>query len=250
MNKLLKKIIFKIAMIVPVLAVSGEIIVNIESPKQGYIYTGISTIRGWAISSVGIQSVELFIDGKFISRLPQGGRRADVGNAYPTFPESENSGFAFAFNYASLPTGGEANSDTVTIGYHEAMVKVTDNDGAVLESVNRFGNSRFLTNRFITDDELLNNRDLVNFDLSVILGNGPGFMVLWLLVDGMYYDVLFTWLGEAQQPQPYFIVPSINQHPAACCINELDRQLKIKEAQIRIEKLYQTSLEFSSNESF
>ncbi|MEZ5581958.1 MAG: hypothetical protein R3F37_03500 [Candidatus Competibacteraceae bacterium] len=146
---------------------AGEIIMNVESPRHASVfYVGVGTIRGWAISSAGIDRVELFINDKFVSRLPQGGRRADVGDAFPSFPESANSGFAMAFNYAALPTGEEGIASTV--GTNVATIRVTDNDGDMRENLIVFGNCRFLTNKFITEEEILNNADLVNLFLTLL----------------------------------------------------------------------------------
>lgn len=196
---------------------AGEIIMNVESPrKDGIFYSGVGTIRGWAISSAGINRVELFIDGEFVSLLPQGGHRVDIGNAYPSFPNSENSGFAIAFNYALLPTGSVTGSETPTCGIHQAIIRVTDDDNEVLDDSIAFGNCRFLTEKYITNEDILNNPNLVSFDearikdesLGIIFLTNEGEFIMPVIVDGISYAVAFAWLTEAQGVQIRFITPN------------------------------------------
>jgi hypothetical protein len=186
---------------------AGDIQINFESPRDN-IYAGIDTVRGWAISSAGINRVELYIDGQFYSLLPQGGLRPDVGNAFPTYPGSANSGFALAFNYASLSIGNPLpdGSTFSTVGSHTATVRVVDNDNAVAEVTNEFGNTHFLTERYITDTDIEGDPNLVNYNSAQFLVNGSSFIASGVVVDGNSYEVLHTWLEEAQQNRPILIL--------------------------------------------
>lgn len=180
---------------------AGDIRVNLESP-DGSFHKGVETIRGWAISTAGIDRVELFIDGQFISLLPQGGTRGDVGAAFPDFPNSENSGFAIAFNFDLLSTGTVIDGDFVsTVGLHQATVRVVDNDGDVEEVTNEFINTRFIPSRFIQ-----NPLDSVSFNFSTFTPEGPEFVATDVLVDNQAYSVLYQWLPVAQAIRPVLIV--------------------------------------------
>ena len=67
--------------------------VVLEEPVDGEVASGISNIRGWAIASEGISTIEIFIDGQFAFTVPYGGERKDVENANPDVANSLNSGF-------------------------------------------------------------------------------------------------------------------------------------------------------------
>lgn len=183
------------------LAQAGDIRIGFESPKDAY-YSGVGNVRGWAVSSAGIDRVELYIDDAFISLLPQGGARPDVAAVFPDFPNAQNAGFAIAFNYSVLATGVTIDGNFFsTVGIHEATVRVVDNDGATLETANVFGNSRFLTDSYYFDSTP------VSFDsITRIESAGSGFTLSGVFVDGVSYDVTYQWLPEAQQSQPALIL--------------------------------------------
>lgn len=202
MQSTFRKALFAAVLLsVSLCAQAGDIRINFESPNNNF-YTGIGTLRGWAISSVGINRVELYIDSQFVSLLPQGGIRLDVGNAFPSFPNSQNSGFAIAFNYASLATGiTVGGSFFSTIGLHLATVRVVDNDGTVVEVSNPFANSRFLTDAYIPDSSRVNFDSVSDFGVE-----GSSYAIRGMLVDGVSYDVLHEWVSESQQAQPTMIL--------------------------------------------
>ena len=81
--------------------------VSIEEPVQGERYSGISNLRGWAVSPEGMGSyyLNVYIDGEFAFYLYPYGNRTDVGNAFPDYPDSGTGGFSMAFNYKDLPPG-------------------------------------------------------------------------------------------------------------------------------------------------
>ena len=56
-------------------------------------HTGVGNLRGWAISSDGIDKVEIYIDDAYALDAPYGGVRTDVRDAFPDVEGSENSGF-------------------------------------------------------------------------------------------------------------------------------------------------------------
>ena len=46
------------------------LIVLLEEPSTGGIGSGVSNIRGWAVANTGIERIELFLDGVFLSDVP------------------------------------------------------------------------------------------------------------------------------------------------------------------------------------
>lgn len=89
----------------PAVMRAETIILNLEEPKADGTYTGISNLRGWAVAESGVASIEIDIDGVYAFDVPMGGTRADVGAAYPDFPDADKSGFSMAFNYKGLMPG-------------------------------------------------------------------------------------------------------------------------------------------------
>lgn len=91
---------------------------NLENPTNGQIVSGIAPIYGWALDATGISKIELFIDDQRMGNIPYGGTRDDVKNAYPNYPNAENSGFAMVWNYSTL-----------TPGQHSIQVRISNVDG-------------------------------------------------------------------------------------------------------------------------
>ncbi|MCU0807904.1 MAG: hypothetical protein MUC53_08175, partial [Candidatus Contendobacter sp.] len=73
-------------------ATNEQIILHLEEPGCGNVYSGVGNIRGWAVAPQGIQRIELAIDGVYRTNIPSGGLRTDVGDAYPTYPNANGSG--------------------------------------------------------------------------------------------------------------------------------------------------------------
>ena len=85
----------------PVLAGLDErIVVVIEEPAEFEYYSGISNLRGYAVSPEGTGEFFhiVYIDGEFAFYLAPYGPRADVGNAFPDYPGSDTAGFSMAFH--------------------------------------------------------------------------------------------------------------------------------------------------------
>jgi hypothetical protein len=88
-----------------------SVIVHLEEPAPGSVYSGVSNLRGWALAPLAVDHVEVAVDGAFFANLPAGGWRPDVAAVYPDYPGSVQSGFSMAFNYSALPPGAH----TVTV---------------------------------------------------------------------------------------------------------------------------------------
>lgn len=159
---------------------AGDIVFSVEEPAAGSVYTGIANARGWAVGSAGIDRIELYVDGQFSSSLPLGGRRRDVGNAYPNYPDSADSGFSSIFNYSNL-----------TAGSHTFRIRVVDREGAAKESSVAFSVVKF-DNPYIADPAKLSLSGAIgNFgDRSISFKN--------VVADGKTYDIRLDWRTEIQ----------------------------------------------------
>lgn len=174
---------------------AGDIIFVVEEPSAGSIYTGVANIRGWAVSSAGIDRVELYVNGQFSSELPVGGRRRDVGNAYPSFPGSADSGFSAAFNYSNL-----------AVGPHIFRIRVVDREGSVQESSMAFSVVSF-DNPYIADP--------ARFSLDEATGGFGGRSIAFsnVVADGKIYDIRLDWRPQIQGFAITQITPADGQPP-------------------------------------
>jgi hypothetical protein len=161
-------------------ATNNQIILSIEEPENNSSYSGISNIRGWVIAPQKIDHLELYIDGVFKANIPYGGRRTDVGISYPTYPNSDNSGFSMAFNYSNLSAG------THTIGIRAVDINENELTSTVDFSIVRFDNS------FITDspDNFLSGAAVSSDNRSIYIHN--------LLAGGKKYNVRLEWYAATQ----------------------------------------------------
>lgn len=120
----------------------ASIIVMLEQPTSG-VNTGVNLVRGYALSPAGIDFVEWFLDGTLKGRIPYGGSRGDVAAAFPGFPDSQEPGFATAWNWA-LETPGE----------HGITVRAWDLAGHRNDASAIFETDRFPGDPFVTDAEM------------------------------------------------------------------------------------------------
>ena len=160
---------------------AGDIQFALEEPSNGSIYSGVSNVRGWAVSSVGVNRVELLVDGTLVTQIPSGGLRTDVGNAYPNYPNSSQSGFSMAYNYSNL-----------TAGAHVISVNVVDNQGTQKSAAVSFNAARF-NNPFIADPAR------VSLNAATITDdNDKAISISNLQADGQLYNVRLEWRTAAQ----------------------------------------------------
>ncbi len=127
--------------------VSGDTLkVVLEEPSAGSIYSGVGNLRGWSVATVGIEKVEIWIDGAYAFDAPYGGTRGDVGNVYPDYPDSDESGFALAWNYSNM-----------TPGEHTITARAYNANGQYSERTSRFTVMRF-------DKPFIGANDVVSLD--------------------------------------------------------------------------------------
>jgi hypothetical protein len=70
----------------------------------------------------GIRSIEPFIDGEARGRLDYGALRPDIGKRRRQYPNADHCGFS-----GSIPMHG------LEPGNHDLVVRITSNDGKMLE---------------------------------------------------------------------------------------------------------------------
>ncbi|GIS02069.1 MAG: hypothetical protein CM15mP103_06200 [Gammaproteobacteria bacterium] len=89
-------------------------------------------MRGWAVATVGVDRVEIWIDGAYAFDAPYGGERGDVGGVFPDINDSVNSGFSTAWNY-----------NLMDLGEHTITARAYNTNGQYAESSKTFLVTRF-----------------------------------------------------------------------------------------------------------
>jgi hypothetical protein len=167
-----------------------SILLNLESPIQGGVSSGVSNIRGWAVGLSGIDRVELFIDSQYYGDIPSGSRRDDVAADFPAYPGSFNAGFSMAYNFGNLPSGT-----------HTMSVTAVGKDSATASASATFEVAHF-DNTFIPDASAVS---FANTSTSV---TPEAVRLSRVLAAGTYYDITLVFRPESQKLEPVLIVPS------------------------------------------
>jgi hypothetical protein len=79
--------------------------VSIDFPSQNQVMSGIVSVNGWAAGSTQVDTVVLYVDGKYYGDVGYGGSRNDVKNAMPGVANAGLSGFAVALNTRLMKNG-------------------------------------------------------------------------------------------------------------------------------------------------
>ena len=159
----------------------------LESPAENEAYSGVSTLRGWAVAEEGISKVDIYIDGNFFQSAPYGGKRVDVGSVFPEIDDSDESGFALAFNFSDLSEG----THTIRV---EAVTRDSGgfaNDARSLSRTAQFRVTKFPAS-FLPADR---SPDLS--EASCVI-NDQTVHILDTLVDEVVYDVSLKWRTAEQ----------------------------------------------------
>ncbi|MCA9880845.1 MAG: glycosyltransferase, partial [Thermomicrobiales bacterium] len=103
---------------------TGRVIGRIDLPIRGalFIPREVAIVSGWVMAPPGIRSIEPFIDGNPRGRIDYGALRPDIGKRRRQYPNADHCGFS-----GSIPMHG------LEPGNHELLVRVTSNDGKILE---------------------------------------------------------------------------------------------------------------------
>ena len=157
--------------------------VSLEEPVSRDTYSGIGNLRGWAVATVGVDRVEIWIDGAYAFDAPYGGERGDVGGVFPDINDSVNSGFSTAWNY-----------NLMDLGEHTITARVYNTNGQYAESSKTFLVTRFHKPYLGSDDKVdLSGAQCSVSDSQISLGDA--------VMDGQVYDILLDWRTAAQDFQ-------------------------------------------------
>lgn len=166
-----------------------NILLNLEEPASSPAASGVSNIRGWALASTGIEQIEVLVDGTKLADIPYGGTRADVGNAFPDYPNADNSGFSMAWAWSLLEEGDH----TITVRAHDTLGRT--------EQVSR----QFSVTRF-DSSFIANANELVLQGSATILA--PHTVVLnQVSAEGKNYSVTLQWNTASQKFEISDIIP-------------------------------------------
>lgn len=114
----------------------------VESP--GDVISGIGLVAGYALSKKGaIDYVTWSVDGEEKGFVPYGGSRGDVAAAFPGYADSQDPGFATAWNYNLFEPGS-----------HELVVRAYDDQGGYNEAKRTFRTVRFRDEKFLRPEEI------------------------------------------------------------------------------------------------
>ena len=153
---------------------------SLEEPLMGEVHTGVGNLRGWAVSSAGIERIEILVNGVPSFDAPYGGVRSDVGGAFPDVPNSRESGFSLAYNYNVLGAG----EHTITAVAHSV-------DGETFESSATFNVVRF-------DAEFIAAADAVKLGDATCAVSGDEISLVDAVVDGTLHDLILKWRTAEQ----------------------------------------------------
>ena len=147
----------------------------LEGPQEGESYSGVGTLRGWAIAEEGIERVDIYVDDVFYQSAPYGGKRADVKATFPEIADARNSGFALAFSYNNLSKGS-----------HNISAVAVTNQGRSKTADATFTVTKFHKNRIHPTDE-------VSLDGATCTASGDEVSLFDALIDGRTYDISLEW---------------------------------------------------------
>lgn len=157
------------------------ILLELEEPGADAVVSGVSNIRGWATALARVERVELWLDGGLLGEVPHGGSRADVGGAYPAYPDAASAGFSMALAWGLLAPGE-----------HTLTARAYDQLGRSSEREHRFRVTSF-ANPFIADPAKLQVSGPVTVTDPHTLHLGA------VSADGRSYTVTLRWSTASQK---------------------------------------------------
>ena len=167
----------------------SDLKLGIEEPMRGAVYSGISMVRGWAVSSDGIDKVEVYIDDEYLFDIPVGGPNAVAAKQFPDIEESDKSGFASPLNYSALAEGP-----------HTLTIVAIDNLGSKVTREHTFNVARF-------DKSYIGRQALIELGWAGITALGETVQIRGALIDGKYYNVTLKWVTATQQFEIQSVMP-------------------------------------------
>lgn len=103
---------------------TGRVIGRIDLPVRGalFIPREVAIVSGWVMAPSGIRSIEPLIDGEPRGRIDYGALRPDIGKRRRQYDNADHCGFSGSIPMHGLPPGN-----------HDLVVRITANDGKILE---------------------------------------------------------------------------------------------------------------------
>jgi len=154
---------------------------TLEEPSANQVVSGITNIRGWAVAQTGIQKIKLYLDNSFVTNIPYGGKRGDVGNSFPSYSDSTNSGYSMIFNWGGLSKG-----------QHSIEVRSYDNAGNIDSKKGTYTVAAFDT-PFISDPSK------VQVTGTATVSNNRIINLNQVNADGKAYQVTLEWNTATQK---------------------------------------------------
>lgn len=159
----------------------GGVMAYLEEPVAGGSASGVGNIRGWAVSQRALRRVDLYVDGTLEFSVPYGGGRGDVGAAYPSYPDSGNSGFSMAYNFGDLSAGS-----------HTFMARAVDDLGSYQDATATVNVVRFPASFMADPGEV----SLLGAGATMLDGNT--FRLNNVTVQGVAYNLTLRWSTATQ----------------------------------------------------
>jgi hypothetical protein len=167
----------------PVLAGGDTFRLSLEEPVAGSVYSGVGNLRGWSVATVGIDRIEVWMDGVYAFDAPYGGLRNDVASIFTDVENSSASGFSLAWNYNDMSPGE-----------HVMTARAYNQNGQFTESSSTFTVTRFHKPFLGAGDQIdLSGAQCSVSDSQISIGDA--------LMDGQIYDILLEWRTAAQDFQ-------------------------------------------------
>ena len=160
----------------------AEITFAIGEPAEGSTRSGIGLISGWAVSDLGIVSVEVFLNGESMGFVPYGSSRGDVAAAFPDIPDALWSGWGMKWAYS---LSGE--------GQHTLRIVVTEEGGGTASKEVDFNVIRFKS-EFIVDPD-----DVVTAGAAIESPVDGRLVISGAQVEGESVDLELAWDTASQQ---------------------------------------------------
>ncbi|MBS5125415.1 MAG: N-acetylmuramoyl-L-alanine amidase, partial [Clostridium sp.] len=139
------------------------------------------SIKGWALNSKGIKSVEAFIDNTSYGTIKYGVPRADVNKVYPGYPSGDNSGFDGTIDISSLSNGNKT-----------LKIVITGNDGTT-QTVSRTINVKKVALEARSCLDVPSSNATVTTDSLLIKGwalNSKGIKSVEAFIDNVSYGTI------------------------------------------------------------
>ncbi len=167
----------------PVLVGGDTFRLSLEEPVAGSVYSGVGNLRGWSVATVGIDRIEVWMDGVYAFDAPYGGLRNDVASVFPDIDNSSASGFSLAWNYNDMSPGE-----------HVITARAYNQNGQFTESSSTFTVTRFHKAFLGAGDQIdLSGAQCSVSDSQISVGDA--------VMDGKVYDILLDWRTAAQDFQ-------------------------------------------------